>query len=237
MKIVELSLQTDCITEMKTLYCNRLGFRLISEMDDSFSFQAGLTTVTFERARETERTFYHFAFNIPENRLACAKGWLIERGIDLIKSNGEDEFYSKSWNAHTIYFLDPAGNIVEFIARHNLSNSTDAPFGIDQVLNVSEIGLPVGDVREFSREISDRLKIEPYQPYHKESDTFCALGDEEGLLIVAKENRIWFPTADMGAECHPVRVRLEGTADEEIRRDLYVIQMRKEVVSEPIVEA
>jgi catechol-2,3-dioxygenase len=27
------------------------------------------------------------------------------------------------WNAHSIFFLDPAGTVVEYIARHDLKNA------------------------------------------------------------------------------------------------------------------
>jgi hypothetical protein len=44
----------------------------------------------------------------------------------------------------TLYlFLRPAGNIVEFIARHNLVSDSDGDFKSADILNISEIGLAV----------------------------------------------------------------------------------------------
>ena len=32
------------------------------------------------------------------------------------------------WNAHSIFFLDPGGNVVEYIARHDLKNGAPGAF-------------------------------------------------------------------------------------------------------------
>src|SRR6185436_21190279 len=46
-----------------------------------------------------------------------------------------------NWNAKSIYFLDPAGNVVEFISRFDLNDSVDNPFSSDLIRSISEIGL------------------------------------------------------------------------------------------------
>ena len=57
------------------------------------------------------------------------------------RASGSSDF--SAWNADALYFLDPAGNVVELIARHSLPNASDAPFGPDAFLEVSEVGMPV----------------------------------------------------------------------------------------------
>ena len=69
----------------------------------------------------------------------------------LVDETGKDEFESKSWNSDSVYFKDAAGNVLEFIARHNLKNAVEEEFDSSQILNVSEIGLPSEDVVELGK--------------------------------------------------------------------------------------
>jgi hypothetical protein len=71
---------------------------------------------------------YHFAFNIPENQIRSAKEWLMPRTVLLKDEQGNDYFQHSGWNSEAVYFKDPAGNILEFIARHDLSNAVDGDF-------------------------------------------------------------------------------------------------------------
>ena len=52
-----------------------------------------------------------------------------------------DETYSHNWDSHSLYFEDPAGNIVEFIAHHRENNEQERAFSVADILQVCEIGL------------------------------------------------------------------------------------------------
>jgi len=93
----------------------------------------------------------------------------------------------RHWNAHSIFFYDPAGNVVEYIARHDLKNAARGGFGAQDILYASEIGLIVDDVPAASRQFG---AVAGAHPYRGESDEFTALGDEHGLLLVMKRGRI-----------------------------------------------
>jgi hypothetical protein len=43
------------------------------------------------------------------------------------------------------------------------------------------------------------------------SDTFTAVGDEDGLFIVVKRGRIWYPETGVAADVYPVAVTLANT--------------------------
>lgn len=144
MLIREITLHTNLLNELKNFYSDILELGLIHESQYSFTVKTLNSDITFLKS-SLENPFYHFAFNIPENQIKQAKEWALQR-FKLISLNGEDEFDFLSWNAHSIYFYDPAGNILEFIARHNLNNKSDTDFSGKSILNVSEIGLPVDDV-------------------------------------------------------------------------------------------
>jgi catechol-2,3-dioxygenase len=133
---------------------------------------------------------YHVAFNVPRNKLPEAKRWLAQRAT-LLWKDGWDEFGFPSWDARAIYVHDPAGNLVELIARQALANEASTPFGTDSLLCISEVGFPVADVATSVAMLTSSLEVEPYDG---QSAEFAPLGDEQGLLIVVKEGRPWFPS-------------------------------------------
>ncbi len=203
MRILELQLQTHKLDALKKFYRDRLELPVIAEKKRYFIVQAGTSRIKFSKAEEREEPFYHFAFNIPENQLAEAKRWLAAR-VPLISQDGRDEFHFENWNADAIYFYDPAGNIVEFIARHNLKNASKQPFSSNSILCVSEIGQAVENVRLFSQHIRQELKLKLWDG---DEQGYAALGDEEGLFIIVPVERPWFP-AGKPAEDFPVFVNL-----------------------------
>ncbi len=138
--------------------------------------------------------------------LEQAKRWLSRR-TQLLPIDDTDEVYFEEWNAHACYFHDPAGNIVEFIARYDLRNPAPGTFGSHAILGVSEIGLPVVDVGGAVRAFEVELGLGPWRP---PSEIFAALGDDHGLAIIVKQGRPWLPTGQPAA-VYPVHVTFQGT--------------------------
>ena len=180
--------------------------------DDYLLVKAGKTDIIFTQAPSGWMGQYHFCFNIPENQFLQAKGWLSKR-IPLLKdAQGVDEFKSDSWNSISLYFKDSAGNILEFIARHDQKNATEILFNSEQILQVSEIGLPSRDVASFAKELCEKLGVSVYK--QEPNETFTPIGDEEGLFILPIENRIWYPNTGVPARMLPVKVDVEVNGKE-----------------------
>jgi catechol-2,3-dioxygenase len=138
--------------------------------------------------------FYHFAFNIPENKIVKALEWQKARTpLLFIPDQNRAAGYPPEvvdyshWNAHSIFFLDPAGNVVEYIARHDLKNADSSSFSLMDILYASEIGLIVDDVPRTAERLKDWAAVPQYRGG---SDQFMALGDEHGLLLVMKRGRV-----------------------------------------------
>ena len=108
------------------------------------------------------------------------------------------------WNAHATYFRDPAGNVLELIARHDLALDDPYPFGPAGLHAVSEVGLPTLDVGA-AVDALERLGIPRYSGDRR---SFAAMGDIDGLFIVVPRGRVWFPTADVRGATEPVEVEL-----------------------------
>lgn len=206
MNITYLELHAKDLKAQKEYYSEVLGLpvRLSAER---LEVQVGKTELVFTQSHLRFDGAYHFAFNIPENQFQDAKGW-INRRIPLLKDvDGKDEFESGTWNSHSVYFKDAAGNVLEFIARHTMQNAVDGYFGERQILNVSEIGLPSENVIGLANGLCKTLGISSYK--QEPNENFTPIGDENGLLILPIKNRIWMPNSGVPAKLLPVKVRVD----------------------------
>lgn len=211
MQIAELQLATPHLAAQKAFYHDLLELPLLAESPTAFTVQAGASTITFVATADALPSIYHVAFNIPENQLAAAKQWVMPR-LPLLQNGDSDEWFFADWNAHTVYYLDADGNILEFIARHNLPTVSAQPFTWQSILAVSEIGLSTPDVRAFCQHLYAALGVELWRG----NDTnFAAVGDEVGLFIVARNGRPWNGNA-APAQPLPTTVVLRGAEEKTV---------------------
>ncbi|PKR84547.1 VOC family protein [Heyndrickxia camelliae] len=205
MIIEKLLLDTNKIADLRNFYKDMLGLNITEDTPQCLTFKVGETLLSFKETANKNHPFYHFAMNIPNNKFQQAKKWLQDRGVKLNREDGKDEVYFETWNAESVYFEDPAGNIVELIARHHLPNKTEGEFSSEDLLNVSEIGIVRDQVLPFVQELNN-IGI----PCWKEADeSFASVGNEEGLVIVVKRGRRWY-FSNKDAEIFPVTVWIKG---------------------------
>lgn len=219
MHIHEVQLPARDLAILRPFYSEVLGLPVVADGAVLFTVQVGVSRLTFALAGgDDDPGVQHFAFTIPRNQLAAGKAWLDGRAA-LLTREGKDEFASELWQAQQVYFRDPAGNILELIARQTLDNAAAGPFDARQLLNVSEAGLPTDDVpgtvaalgREFGLAV-----------YGEASDTFTAVGDANGLLIVVQAGRHWFPTTSP-AHGAPIAVTL-GEGGGVVARGVWMVR-------------
>jgi catechol-2,3-dioxygenase len=192
LQIKELTLCTNNISAVKDFYGCVLNFALKSESDNIVEFQTRESVLRFKEDKSIN-PHYHFAFNIPANKIEEAKEWMNGKAELLsIEDNGYIADFV-NWNAKSIYFYDAVGNIVEFIVRFDLQNDVVEKFDSPQVLNVSEMGIVTDDVAAFADKLKNKYKVFDFVK-SVNSDSFSAMGDDNGLFIVAVENRNWYPT-------------------------------------------
>lgn len=204
MNITGLELLTADLQAQRDFYGDVL--ELPAQLTSSgLEVKAGKTDLRFTQAPADLSGAYHFAFNIPENQFQASKKWIASRIPLLKEESGKDEFASATWNSHSIYFKDAAGNVLEFIARHNLKDAVAGDFDSRQIRQVSEIGLPSEDVVGFANELCTRLDLSIFK--QQPSETFTPVGDDHGLLILPIKNRIWIPNSGVPARLLPVKVR------------------------------
>ncbi len=201
MKIKHLKLDCANLEEQKYFYTKKFDFEIVEESDEQITLKAGSSLLTFTENR-LKKSYYHFAFNIPYGALEMAAKW-VHKKVDVIVTDAGEIQEFPDWEAKSIYFLDPAGNIVELIGRKNFNESKPAKFTKAQLLNISEVGLPVFQVTAAANYIE---KMAGTRQFGKSSSTFCAHGDDEGLfIIVDKAEKTWFPTGEAAKE-YPLEV-------------------------------
>lgn len=205
------------LEKARQFYEKTLGLAVEEEGEFSIVVRAGASRIIFDEWKvwhwprdkgPPPAPFYHVAFNIPENQLDAALEWARARFPILRNNNGTEVYHFETWNAHAFYFYDPAGNLLEFIARHTLPNASAKPFGPESIGEVSEIGLVFPDVPAAVDQAIAALGVQPY--LGRRSDTFTALGDERGLFIMVKTGREWLGS---NRPCAVFRTRIETRGD------------------------
>ena len=205
MEIKEIVIQTDDLKGTENFYANVLGFELIKKEQNTIAFLAGNSILSFIKSTNLNPK-YHFAFNIPKNKLNEATIWLNSK-VNLLL-NDENEIITDfgDWNAKAIYFYDNNNNIVEFITRFDLTNETEKKFDALSVLSISEIGIVANDPMKLASQIMDKNHLKYFEK-GKQSENFISIGDDNGLVIIVKNDRKWYPT-EQKAEQHVARVKI-----------------------------
>lgn len=174
----------------------------------------GESELEFRKNNLNSKPFYHFAFNIPSNQFSEAKEWA-KKKVVLNVEDGEDEVYFSRSNAHSFYFMDPAGNIVEFISRHTTSPESNEPFSIDSILNMSEMNLTTDEVLEVGNQLIEYgISVRDGEAL---SDGFHFMGENGVYLLLGPSGRRWF-FSDLDAEVHPLMLEIDNEKQIEINR-------------------
>ncbi|HEX4324373.1 MAG TPA: hypothetical protein VHZ77_07045 [Gaiellaceae bacterium] len=197
MKFAEVVL--DGPAELSGFYRDVLGLPL-----DGDAIVVGETRLRFRG--EDGRAFYHFAFLVPGDRFDPALAWARER-VELLG----DVFDAEAWDARAVYFHDPAGNIVELIAHHELEQTgRSGEFAADELVGFSELGI-VGDPPRLLGRL-EAVGLQMWDGTIDEPDGLAFVGEPGRTLILAPTGRGWMPTGRR-AEAHPVAATLAGVRD------------------------
>ncbi|WP_375560383.1 VOC family protein [Bernardetia sp. OM2101] len=219
MKIREITLFTNKLTEQLYFYKKTLGLEIMRNSIRNFTFQVGFTKVTFEASEQ--KYIYHYCFLIPSNQLEAAIKWLSSR-LDIIKIEDERVIQNfESWNADSVYFYDGAGNIAEFIVRHDLKNETGKKdFDLSQIICLNEIGMPTKNIKELNQSLEKELNSKFWKGDY---ERFGTNGTQEGLFLL--------PNYEIKKEWFPTTTRLEPSPFYgifEVGNYLYAMQFKKE---------
>lgn len=197
----KVTLYTNQLEDMKGFYEYQLGFRIVEEDETSFTLSIGESQLVF---RESERAaVYHFALNIPGNQFTLAKWWAGER-VTLNRQEGMDEVFYANFDADAFYFQDPAGNVVEFIARRSVDRMGN--FTVDSLLDISEVSITTPDVEEVGEAIESMdIPVRGNKGIDPKSLNF--LGSGHTYIILVAPKRTWY-FSKQKSETHPLSIEL-----------------------------
>ncbi len=191
MKIERLGIKTANFKEQLNFYKNTLSLKTTNETVSSFEVLVGSSVLTF--SNDQKATPYHIAFHIPPNQETEALDWIKQR-VDVQKNGGEEIVDFSAWNAKSLYFYDADKNILEFISRADLYPPGNNFFSENSILAIAEIGLATKDIFEKFKVLHETCGLEKFD---ENFENFCAIGDDEGLIItIDKNKKDWFPTND-----------------------------------------
>ncbi|GGK30622.1 hypothetical protein GCM10008955_25510 [Deinococcus malanensis] len=194
MHIETLVLPTRHLEAQHRFYTRTLGLTPEHETPSSVTFRTGTSRLTWQQD-DLAGGFCHLAWDIPSSQVEAAESWLGQRLKLLAAPDGQTRITrfppGGNWNTTNLYFQDAADNILEFVARHDLGGEAPLPFGAHSLLRLSEFGVVVPDVGAAVHRLGENFGL---FPFNGSSDTFTALGSHEGMLIMVREGRGWFPT-------------------------------------------
>jgi len=191
MKIHKLEIYSDNIKEQLRFYRDQLNLKITDYSEDFFEVEIGYSTIKFQQKENA--TAYHIAFHIPDNQHKEALEWVKER-MPVLEGNGQEIVDFFAWIAKSLYFYDEDKNIIEFISRESFSKPKSALFSEESILGISEVGLVTENIQEKFDFLNVEFKLEKYDG---DFERFCAIGDDEGLLITINQKlKDWFPTDD-----------------------------------------
>ncbi|KAA0957249.1 serine hydrolase [Planococcus sp. ANT_H30] len=197
----KVTLYTNQLVDMKGFYEYQLGFRIVEENETSFTLSIGESQLVFQ---ESERpAIYHFALNIPGNQYTLAKHWASER-VTLNRQEGMDEVFYANFDADAFYFQDPAGNVVEFIARRSVDRMGN--FTVDSLLDISEVSMTTPYVEEVG-ELIEQMDIPVRGNKGIDAKSLNFLGSGHAFIILVAPKRTWY-FSKQKSETHPLAIEL-----------------------------
>ena len=210
MNIKRLSVKTAYLKTLQEFYSSVLELPVEQPDDKKIKITLGDSDLIFTETTIGE-PFYHYAINIPSNKIEEAKDWLNAKLKLLWMEDYKNDIADfVNWHAKSVYFYDPAGNIVELIARFDLENAVAETFSSSQFLSLNEVGLVFPD-EKFEKEVTALENSYSLSYFDKQPPLpkFRAMGDDYGLFVIVPEHRNWYPT-DKPSQIFPMTVEFDN---------------------------
>jgi len=197
MDIRQVQLATRSLDDTARFY-ERLGCP-VEVVDTAVRVAVGSTLLVFRELPEMTGAL-HLAITIPTGTFDAAKAWIA--GLTtVLGTDDQDEFEGPpNWNSRSVYFEGPDQQLLELIERRDLPVDVGENTAVPLV-SVSEVGVPVPDVLGAASALR-RAGLEPYA--NPPGESFAAVGDVDGLVILVSPDRRWFPTGDRSPSSAPV---------------------------------
>jgi len=171
--------------------------------------QLGATTLVLVQDPAADPSMQHLAIAVPGDAGQRAHDWLCDRVRVLPHAGHTLQEGPPAWNSQSVYFRAPDATVLELIARRRSPHRLgEQAFGSQALLRISEVGLAVVDVPVAATRLERSFGLQVFGD--PASATFAAVGDDDGLLVLVRCGRTWFPTHDAVADPVAVHVQIDG---------------------------
>jgi catechol-2,3-dioxygenase len=229
-EIKELVLRARRLEQNRFFWETLLGFTVVDSPNPSqYTLEIGneegkKTRLTFRQSNlppELEASFfpqYHFTISIPTNQIEACLEWILnqkainpdtneEITIPLWKDylNGAEIVRRNLYNSQSVFIQDPAGNVVELLARHDKPEIRDGAFNKDMFIGISEVGIVTRDIRKTATLLKDTFGADEVQG---SSNSFKPIGGATGLLKLIVPGKPWIPTDNELAVSHEMELTI-----------------------------
>jgi len=192
---------TNKLKPLLRFYRNILELDIINNEQTSFTVSIGTSELTF--VESDLPAFYHYAINIPGNQFSQIKYWIKDK-LTLNREGGIDEVYFPSFDADSMYFEDPAGNIIELIGRRNRDL-----FGYvtsDAFFNISEVGIVTPHMEAVGDDLQDiGIPLRHGTEVNPKSVNF--LGKNDTFIVLTPPERRWYFSKQQ-SKIYPLEITL-----------------------------
>lgn len=202
MKFESITLLTSELEETRQFYEETLECRVEIIDQESFMVEIGETELHFRYAHDINQPYYHFAIDIPYNHFFEMKNHY-QNILFLLMEDKQHTTYFEAFVAHSVYFNDPSGNIVELIAR--ISNMTEEP----EFSRISEIGFVCNDTESVYQALT-QYQLETHEQKQFVPDALNFLGDkrDESFILLTPEHRRWF-FSEKTSSAFPIEIKTQ----------------------------
>lgn len=192
---------TNKLKQLRRFYANVLELPITKSGDDMFTVKIGESEISFKNSNQP--SYYHFAINIPGNQFSLMKYWLKDR-LTLNREGGIDQVFFPSFDADSMYFEDPAGNIVECIGRR-----TRDVFGHvtkESFINISEVSITTPFVSDVGDSLQD-FGIPLRHGTEIDAESLNFLGKDDTFVVLVPPKRKWY-FSKKESETYPLEITL-----------------------------
>ena len=233
-EIVELNLRARRLEQNRFFWETLMGFTVVDAPSaNQYTLRIGQendekqTLLTFRKSTlppTLEDSFfpqYHFTISIPSNQIESCLEWILQQKainpatneevtIPLWKDylNGAEIIRRNLYNSQSVFIEDPAGNVVELLARHVMNNTQDGPFNNNMFIGISEVGIVTRDVRKTAALLKETFGVEDVVG---SSNSFKPMGGATGLLKLIVPGKPWIPTENELAVDHEMELTIRHT--------------------------
>ena len=211
-------------------WTQELGLDFTLSNNGTFGVQLGTSRLIFNPSPTFIVPRYHFAINIPSNQIENALEWLINKDgkfpdgpknpvkIWTDSESGPQIIRRDLYNAHSIYFSDPAGNVIELVARHDLNNAQPGPFNKSMFLNISEVSVVTKDIRKAAQLLESNFGVKEIEG---STSSFKPVGGLNGYLVLIVPGRPLGPNPDVQAYPYGMEITIKHS---EVLEDILIPQ-------------